>query len=171
MASALSSIPSRVMGVCTFFISSGSFIIKLICACLGVQHWAARCPSLLHLKHLRGGHRLGGAWSVCVVFLYACCPCCLGACARLLVSIGTAMSFIHRGALDKLTCRGAKFRGVCCNPLCWKRGGLLLKRWKSGAFCAIEFTSCIDLMMAMSRFFIALYMTGTGGVNTLSSRF
>jgi len=34
MASALSSIPSGVMGVCTSFISSGLSIIELICACL-----------------------------------------------------------------------------------------------------------------------------------------
>jgi len=171
MASALSSILSGVMGVCTSFISSGSSIIELICACLGVQHWAARCPSLSHLKHLRRGQCLGGVWSVCVAFPYAHCPCCLEAHAWLLVSIGTVMSFIHQGALDELTCHGAKFQKVCCYPLCWRHGGLLLKCWKSGAFCAIELTSCIDLRMAMSHFFMLLYVTGTGGVNTLSSRF
>ena len=79
MASALSSIPSRVMGVCTSFISSSLSIIELICACLGMQHWAARCPSLLHLKHFHRAQCLGEAWSVCVTFLYARCPCCLGA--------------------------------------------------------------------------------------------
>ena len=109
MANALSSIPSGVMGVCTSFISSGSSIIELICACLGAWHWAARCPSLLHLKHLRRGHHLGGAWSVCIVFPYVHCPYCLGVHAQLLVSIGTAMLFIHQGALDELTCHGIKF--------------------------------------------------------------
>ena len=35
----------------------------------------------------------------------------------------------------------------------------------------IELTSCIDLTMAMSHLFIAPYAVGTGGVNTLSSKF
>jgi len=126
IASTLSSIPSGVMGICMSFISSGSSIIELICACLGAWHWATRCPSLSHLKHLHGAQRLGSAWSVCIVFPYVHCPCCLGVHARLLVSIGTAMLFIHQGALDELTCHGAKFLKVCCCPLCWKHGGLLL---------------------------------------------
>ena len=107
MASTLSSIPSGMMGICTFFISSGSSIIKLIWACLGALHCATRWPSLLHLKHLHGGHLLGCL--ACMVFLYTHWPCCLEVCAQLLVSMGTAMLFIHHGALNKLTCCGAKF--------------------------------------------------------------
>ena len=107
MASTLSSIPSGMMGICMFFISSGLSIIKLIWAYLGALHCAARWPSLLHLKHLHGGHLLG--CSACMAFLYAHWPYCLGVCAWLLMSTGTAMSFIHRGALDELTCCGAKF--------------------------------------------------------------
>jgi len=38
-------------------------------------------------------------------------------------------------------------------------------------FCAIEFTSCINLTMAISHFFMFLYGVGTGRVNTLSSKF
>jgi len=157
IARALLSIPLGMMGVCTFFISSGSSIIELIWACLGAQHCAARCPSLSHLKHLHGGHHLGCDCSVCVAFPYAHCLCCLETCAWLLVSMGTAILFIHHGALDKLTCQGAKFWKVYRWPL-WKCEELLLllKCWKSGAFCVIKLTSCIDLMMAMSHFFMAL---------------
>ena len=55
--------------------------------------------------------------------------------------MGTAMLFIHGGALDDVTCRGAKPR-VGWGFLGWKRCWVLLlpKRWKSGAFCAIELT-------------------------------
>ena len=86
--------------------------------------------------------------------------------------MGTAMFFIYGGALGKATCCGTKPR-IGCGFLSWKHGWLLSfpKRWKSGAFCAIELTSCIDLTMAMSRLFIAPYAVGTGGVNTLSSKF
>ena len=85
------------------------------------------------------------------------------------VSMGTTMLFIHGGALDDVTCHGAKPR-VGWGFLGWKHCWLLLllKHWKSGAFWAIELTSCINLTMAMSHLFIAPYAVGTGGVNTLS---
>jgi len=72
------------------------------------------------------------------------------------VSMGTAMLFIHGGALDDVTCRGAKPL-VGWGFLGWKRCWVLLlpKRWKSGAFCAIELTNCIDLTIAMRRLFMA----------------
>jgi len=155
-------------------ISSGSSMTELIWAFLA-WHLCARCPVWLHVKHLCGGHCLGGPWSVCAAFPWALLPlfpCCLGAHAWLDVSIGTTMLFIHGGALDKVTCCGTKpFIG--CRFLGWKRGWLLLllKHWKSGVFCMIELTSCINLTMAMSRLFIAPYAVGTGRVNTLSSKF
>jgi hypothetical protein len=82
------------------------------------------------------------------------------------------MLFIHGGAFDEVTCCGAKPL-IGCGFLGWKHGWLLLlpKHWKSGAFCAIELTSCINLTMVMSHHFIAPYMVGTNGVKTLSSKF
>ncbi len=47
---------------------------------------------------------------------------------------------------------------------------LLQKVLKLGASCAIKLTNCIDLMIAMSLFFIALYETDTEGVKTLLSK-
>ena len=139
--------------------SSGSSMTELICAFLAGQ-LHAKCPSWWHVKHLHGGHCFGGLWSVCVAFLYALppqFPCCLGAHAQLLVSISTAMLFIHGGVLDEVTCCDVKPH-VGCGLLGWKCGRLLLppKHWKSGAFCVIELTNCIDLTMAMSCFFMAL---------------
>ena len=91
--------------------------------------------------------------------------------ARLEVSIGTAMLFIHGRALDEVTCHSAKLH-VGWGFLGWKRCWvwLLLNRWKSGVFCAIELTNCIDLMMAMRCLLIAPYTVSTGGVNTVSSK-
>ena len=88
------------------------------------------------------------------------------------VSMGTTMLFIHGGALDDVTCHGAKPR-VGWGFLGWKHCWLLLllKHWKSGAFCVIQLTSCIDLTMAMRHLFMAPYAVDTGGVNTLSSKF
>ena len=82
------------------------------------------------------------------------------------------MLFIHGGAFDDITCCGTKplvgwgFLGWKCH---W--ASLLLKHWKSGAFCAIELTSCIDLTIVMRHLFMVPYAVGTGGVNTLSSKF
>ena len=86
------------------------------------------------------------------------------------MSIGIAMLSIYCGALDKFTCRGAKPLMGCWFPY----GGhirLFQKFQKSDASCAIKLTSCIDLTMAMSLHFIALYKVGTSGVKTLSSKF
>jgi hypothetical protein len=60
IASALSSTPSGVSGVCTPVISSGSSITELICVLLrgrfvlSAQHSAWKCPSLPQLKHVHG---------------------------------------------------------------------------------------------------------------------
>ena len=99
---ALSSMLSGVSACCTLAISSGSSMTKLICAFLGAQHCAWKCPSLLQLKHLHGGHRQAGAWLTCAAFP---CICWLrrGACARLLMSIGTGMLCIHGGVLEEFT--------------------------------------------------------------------
>jgi len=151
IANALSSIPSGVSASCTPFMSSGSSIIELIWVFLGARHRAWKCPSLPQLKHVRGHGCRHEGFSTCAALLRIC-PC-LGAYARLLVSIGTGMLRIHGGAFDELTCRGAK-PWVCWFP--WGNCGWLFlwKGLKSGAFCAIEFTSCIDLTMATIRFFM-----------------
>ena len=155
---ALSSMPLGVIGVCTLLISSGSSMTELICTFLARQSHA-KCPTWLHVKHLHGGHGFGGPWSICMAFPWVLppwFPCCLGARARLDVSTGTAILFIHGGVLDNVTCHGAKPH-VGWRFLGWKRCWvlLLLKRWKSGVFCAIELTSCINLTMAMRRHFMA----------------
>jgi hypothetical protein len=159
-----------VSGGCTPSISSGLSSIELICVCLGrfflgAQHSAWKWPSLPQLKQvlLQGCHHEGAStWAAlfCV---------CLGALAWLLVSIGTGMLHIHGGAFEEFTCHSTYPCVGCWFP--WgNRGWLLLwNGWKSGAFCVIELTSCINLTMATIRFFIALYVSGTGGVNTLSS--
>ena len=64
------------------------------------------------------------------------------------------MLLIQGGVLDEFTCQGAKPL-VGWFPCGGGRCGLLQKVLKSGAFCAIELTSCIDLTMAMSRLFMA----------------
>jgi len=93
MASALSSIPSGVSASCTPFMSSGSSIIELIWVFLGARHCAWKCPSLPQLKHFHGRGCCHEGFSTCAALLRVC-PC-LGACARLLVSIGTSMLRIH----------------------------------------------------------------------------
>src|SRR6266853_7008786 len=85
------------------------------------------------------------------------------------MSIGTGWLFIHCGALDEVTCHGAKF-WVTSWFLCGICIVLLWKVLKSGASCAIKLTNCIDLTIVMSLFFIASYETSTGGVMTLLSK-
>jgi len=157
IASTLLRIPSGVSGGCTLCISLGLSITELIWVCLGwfflgAWHSAWKWPSLPQLKQVftRGCCHRGV--STCAALFCTC----LRAHAWLLVSIGTGMLHIQGGAFDKLTCHST-YPWVGCWFPCGNCSWLLhWKGWKSGAFCMIEFTSCIGLTMATMRLFMAL---------------